>query len=50
MKPNDDNAETTDEKTWDRTMNINVKGVWWGCRCVVYNMSAFFVIIHHEFI
>jgi NAD(P)-dependent dehydrogenase (short-subunit alcohol dehydrogenase family) len=32
MHPNDDNAITTDEKTWDLTMNINVKGVWWGCR------------------
>lgn len=28
----DDNAETTEERVWDRTMNINVKGVWWGCR------------------
>ncbi len=32
MHPNDDNAETTDEKTWDLTMQINVKGVWWGCK------------------
>ncbi len=32
MHPNDDNAMTTDEKVWDLTMNINVKGVWWGCK------------------
>jgi len=23
---------TTDEKVWDLTMQINVKGVWWGCK------------------
>lgn len=32
MHPDDDNAETTPEKIWDLTMNINVKGVWWGCK------------------
>jgi NAD(P)-dependent dehydrogenase (short-subunit alcohol dehydrogenase family) len=32
MHPNDDNAMTTDEKVWDLTMNINVKGVWYGCK------------------
>ncbi|KAI8819596.1 uncharacterized protein EV422DRAFT_98337 [Fimicolochytrium jonesii] len=32
MHPSDDNAETTDEKVWDLTMNINVKGVWFGCK------------------
>lgn len=32
MHPNDDNAVTTEEKVWDLTMNINVKGVWFGCR------------------
>jgi NAD(P)-dependent dehydrogenase (short-subunit alcohol dehydrogenase family) len=32
MHPGDDNAQVTDEKIWDLTMNINVKGVWWGCR------------------
>jgi NAD(P)-dependent dehydrogenase (short-subunit alcohol dehydrogenase family) len=32
MHPNDDNAITTEEKVWDLTMNINVKGVWFGCR------------------
>ncbi|KAH6578284.1 hypothetical protein BASA50_007017 [Batrachochytrium salamandrivorans] len=32
MHPNDDNAMTTDEKVWDLTMQINVKGVWWGAK------------------
>jgi len=32
MLPGDDDAETTDEETWDKTMNINVKGVWFGCK------------------
>ncbi|KAJ3305979.1 hypothetical protein HDV03_000821 [Kappamyces sp. JEL0829] len=32
MHPNDDNAITTEENVWDLTMNINVKGVWYGCR------------------
>jgi NAD(P)-dependent dehydrogenase (short-subunit alcohol dehydrogenase family) len=32
MHPEDDNAETTSEKVWDLTMNINVKGVWYGCK------------------
>jgi len=28
----DDNAETTDERTWDATFNVNVKGVFFGCK------------------
>jgi NAD(P)-dependent dehydrogenase (short-subunit alcohol dehydrogenase family) len=32
MHPNDDNAMTTEENVWDLTMNINVKGVWYGCK------------------
>jgi len=28
----DDNAETTDERTWDTTFNVNVKGVFFGCK------------------
>jgi NAD(P)-dependent dehydrogenase (short-subunit alcohol dehydrogenase family) len=29
---NDDNAETTEEAVWDLTMNINLKGVFLGCK------------------
>ncbi|KAJ3019982.1 hypothetical protein HKX48_001483 [Thoreauomyces humboldtii] len=32
MHPDDDNAVTTEEKVWDLTMQINVKGVWFGCK------------------
>ena len=32
MHPNDDNAISTDESVWDLTMQINVKGVWWGAK------------------
>jgi NAD(P)-dependent dehydrogenase (short-subunit alcohol dehydrogenase family) len=32
MHPDDDNAITTEEKVWNITMNINVKGVWYGCK------------------
>ncbi|TPX58355.1 hypothetical protein PhCBS80983_g03186 [Powellomyces hirtus] len=32
MHSADDNAETTEETVWDLTMQINVKGVWWGCK------------------
>lgn len=28
----DDDAETTEESVWDATFNINVKGVWYGCK------------------
>ncbi|KAJ3084064.1 hypothetical protein HK102_000773 [Quaeritorhiza haematococci] len=35
MHPADDNAETTEEKVWDLTMQINVKGVWWGCKYAI---------------
>jgi NAD(P)-dependent dehydrogenase (short-subunit alcohol dehydrogenase family) len=28
----DDGAVTTPESTWDTTMDVNVKGVWLGCR------------------
>jgi NAD(P)-dependent dehydrogenase (short-subunit alcohol dehydrogenase family) len=32
MLGDDDNAERTSEETWDRTMNINLKGVFLGCK------------------
>lgn len=32
MHHRDDNAETTEEDVWDLTMNINVKGVFLGCK------------------
>ncbi|KAG0283615.1 hypothetical protein BGZ96_011987 [Linnemannia gamsii] len=38
MHPADDNALTTSEAIWDLTMNINVKGVWWGCKYAIEEM------------
>ncbi|KAE9970368.1 hypothetical protein BLS_004950 [Venturia inaequalis] len=35
MHANDDDAVNTPEKIWDLTMNINVKGVWFGCKHAV---------------
>ena len=32
MHGDDDNAETTSEKVWDLTFNVNVKGVFFGCK------------------
>jgi len=32
MHAKDDNAVTTDEAIWDLTMNINAKGVFFGCK------------------
>ncbi|MDA0195480.1 MAG: glucose 1-dehydrogenase [Bacteroidetes bacterium] len=32
MHSKDDNAETTEESVWDLTMDINVKGVFLGCK------------------
>jgi NAD(P)-dependent dehydrogenase (short-subunit alcohol dehydrogenase family) len=32
MHGSDDNAVTTDESIWDLTMNINAKGVFFGCK------------------
>ena len=32
MHSNDDDAERTEEAVWDLTMNINVKGVFFGCK------------------
>ncbi|WVR04948.1 hypothetical protein IAU60_001960 [Kwoniella sp. DSM 27419] len=38
MHSADDNAINTEEKIWDLTHNINVKGVWWGCKYAVLAM------------
>lgn len=41
MHPADDNAITTEEKIWDLTNTINVKGVWWGCKhAIIASTSA----------
>jgi NAD(P)-dependent dehydrogenase (short-subunit alcohol dehydrogenase family) len=32
MHSDDDNAMTTDEKVWDLTLNVNMKGVFLGCK------------------
>jgi NAD(P)-dependent dehydrogenase (short-subunit alcohol dehydrogenase family) len=32
MHPDDADAISTDEAVWDLTMNVNLKGVWLGCR------------------
>jgi NAD(P)-dependent dehydrogenase (short-subunit alcohol dehydrogenase family) len=38
MHPADDNALNTEEKIWDLTMQINAKGVWWGCKYAILAM------------
>jgi len=38
MHPEDDNALNTEEKIWDLTMTINLKGVWWGCKYAILAM------------
>ncbi|KAJ1911863.1 hypothetical protein IWQ60_009937 [Tieghemiomyces parasiticus] len=38
MHPADDNALTTEERIWDLTMSINVKGVWFGCKYAIAAM------------
>jgi len=38
MHPEDDNAINTDERVWDLTMQINLKGVWWGCKYAIIAM------------
>lgn len=32
MHPKDDDAITTEEAIWDLTMNVNLKGVFLGCK------------------
>ncbi|KZT35562.1 NAD(P)-binding protein [Sistotremastrum suecicum HHB10207 ss-3] len=38
MHPQDDNATNTEEKIWDLTMQINLKGVWWGSKYAILAM------------
>lgn len=38
MHAQDDDAIATSEKIWDLTQNINVKGVWFGCKHAVLSM------------
>jgi len=38
MHPQDEDAHTTEEKVWDLTMQINLKGVWWGCKYAIQAM------------
>jgi NAD(P)-dependent dehydrogenase (short-subunit alcohol dehydrogenase family) len=38
MHPADDNALNTEERIWDLTMNVNLKGVWWGCKYAILAM------------
>ncbi|ORY83605.1 glucose 1-dehydrogenase [Protomyces lactucae-debilis] len=40
MHQADDNALTTEERIWDLTHNINVKGVWFGCKYAIKSMLA----------
>ncbi|KAK2466448.1 hypothetical protein APHAL10511_002090 [Amanita phalloides] len=38
MHPADDHALNTEERIWDLTMQINLKGVWWGCKYAIQAM------------
>ncbi|KAJ7667715.1 hypothetical protein DFH06DRAFT_1322291 [Mycena polygramma] len=38
MHSADDNALNTEERIWDLTMTINLKGVWWGCKYAILAM------------
>ncbi|KAH8548457.1 hypothetical protein BGW37DRAFT_506219 [Umbelopsis sp. PMI_123] len=38
MHPADDNALNTEQSIWDLTMDINVKGVWFGCKYAILAM------------
>ena len=40
MHPNDSTALDTEERIWDLTMQINLKGVWWGCKHAITAMRA----------
>jgi NAD(P)-dependent dehydrogenase (short-subunit alcohol dehydrogenase family) len=38
MHPDDDDALNTEERIWDLTLQINLKGVWWGCKYAILAM------------
>lgn len=38
MHPKDDDALSTPENIWDLTFQINVKGVWYGCKHAITAM------------
>ena len=38
MHGKDDDAVGTPEDIWNLTMDINVKGVWWGCKYAILAM------------
>jgi NAD(P)-dependent dehydrogenase (short-subunit alcohol dehydrogenase family) len=38
MHPEDDDALNTEERVWDLTIQINLKGVWWGCKHAILAM------------
>lgn len=40
MHGQDDDAVNTEEKIWDLTHNINVKGVWYGCKYAILQFRA----------
>ncbi|THH03660.1 hypothetical protein EW145_g6109 [Phellinidium pouzarii] len=40
MHPADDNALNTEERIWDMTMQVNLKGVWWGCKYAILAMRS----------
>ncbi|KAL8773550.1 MAG: hypothetical protein Q9209_001655 [Squamulea sp. 1 TL-2023] len=41
MHAADSDAIETEEKIWDLTMGVNVKGVWWGSKYAVMSMRKF---------
>lgn len=38
MHPDDSTALETEESIWDLTMQVNVKGVWWGSKYAIIAM------------
>ena len=46
MHSDDDNAMTTEEAVWDLTLNVNMKGVFLGCKYGIFRhffISLYFV-------